>query len=138
MKSQFDSIVKIKKQELDLAQMTLLNARHRLKALEDKVKAAFDEILSMEIPKKGTFAQIQQAKQVLDMARAKKAMIDAEIETTKKDIDGFQRMYEIAHQELEKMTYLKEMDLEKQLEVLKKKEQRDLDEISLQLFARKN
>lgn len=138
MKTQFDGIVKVKKQELDQAEMTLMREREKVRILEDKVAKVFDDILSLEMPQKGTFAQIQQRRQVLDMARAQKNFLDREIESVKEQIRHCQKLYQYANKEFEKMSYLKEQEIAEKMKIIQKQQQKDLDEIALQLFARRS
>ncbi len=138
MKSQFDGIVKVKKQELDKVEMLLLKARNRVKELEKLVQDAYDEILKAPMPTSGTIAQLSQSKELLSRARAKKELLDEQVSLAWQEIEKTQDMYNHALKEIEKMSYLQGQEIAKKLRERQKQEQKDLDEISVQLFAREN
>lgn len=135
MKSRFDGIVKVKKQQLDLAQTALTRARNRANELSKQINFALEEILKVKMPTNGTFAEVSQTKQILDMARRQKKALEDELSQAKIKISNCQKAYEEANKELEKMVYLKDNEIAEKLKAIKKKEQLEMDEIALQLFA---
>lgn len=137
MKSKFDGIVKVKTLQLEQAQIALLEARKKADEIQESIDVVFREIISIGVPQKGTFEQISQKKQMLDMARTQREFLQNELSEANEKIKEARAFYEESYQENEKMKYLKEQDEAEQLKALHKKEQRDLDEVSLQLFSRK-
>ncbi len=135
MKSKFDGIVKVKKQELDLAESVLIQAKENVKKIEQNISEVVADILSLQTPKKGGFEQLQLHRHTLLMLRGQKRNLDTELVEAQDRLHGSQRLYENANLEYEKMIYLKEEEIAKKIKALKKQEQLDMDEIALQLYA---
>ncbi len=136
MKSAYDDIVKIKKQKLSEAQMSFIKARQEQSQVQNQILALCDEISSINTPKAGNISLFLQTKEVLGMQRRRKEELNKELQALKEQTQNYQKLYEIANLEYEKMLYLKEEEIKKHLKKLKQKEQLELDEIALQLFTR--
>ncbi len=135
MKSKFDGIVKVKKQELDIAESNLIRAKDSVKKVEQNIDEIVCEILSLQVPKKGGFEQMQLQRHTLLMLRRQKEHLDFELIEAKNRVHGCQRLYEDANLQYEKMMYLKEEEIAKKIKALQKKERMNMDEIALQLYA---
>lgn len=135
MKSKFDGIVKVKKQELDHAEMVLIKAKERVRRIEEMIEVVFKDILSLQMPTNGTYKQMQERRQTLEMIRRHKELLDFELLDTKQKVAKCQETYEIANREFEKMNYLKDEEIAQKIKAMQKQEQKDMDEIALQLFA---
>ncbi len=137
MKTHYDGIVKVKKQELNEAQMRLLNARKKEQNIENKIQLLVKQMLDIEVLSKGSVSQLAQQREILAMQRRQKELLDSELATAKEQSMAFERMYEFANIEYEKMLYLKEEETKEYIKKLKKQESLELDEISLQLYSQK-
>lgn len=135
MKSKFDGIVKVKKQELDQAEAVLVRAKKQVRNVEEMIEKVLMDILSLKVPKKGNFNQMQLQRQTLDMMRRQKQILNIELMDAKQKVENYQRLYEFANREFEKMTYLKDEEIAQKIKAMQKQEQKDMDEIALQLFA---
>lgn len=136
MKTRFDGIVQVKKQQLDQAEMTLLRARDKVRLIKEKIAKLKEDILSVKEPKKGNFMQMQQIRQMLNVLRKQNDLLTNELHVANKDVQNYQKLYEFANKEHEKMVYLKDEEIATIIKKREKKEQKELDEIAVQLFAR--
>lgn len=137
MKTRFDSIVKVKKQKLDQAQMALLKQRDKQRVLEERIKRLNEDIISVKIPKKGSFMQMQHNRQMLSILRRQKEILANELVIVMQNVAHCQKLYEFANKEYEKMLYLKDEEIANKIKKMQKQAQKDIDEIAVQLFARR-
>lgn len=136
MKSQFEGIVKVKKQLLDTAQMNLLQARQKAQNLEANILQIVSDIATIQTPTSGNFSLIAQVNEKKRILNVHKNQLTKELEGAKKLIYHLENVYKHANKEFEKMNYLKTKEEEEFYKQAQKKEQLRLDEISIQLFAR--
>lgn len=136
MKSQFEGIVKVKKQLLDTAQMNLLQARQKAQNLEANILQIVSDIATIQTPTSGNFSLIAQVNEKKRILNVHKNQLTKELEGAKKLINHLENVYKHANKEFEKMNYLKTKEEEEFYKQAQKKEQLRLDEISIQLFAR--
>lgn len=136
MKSQFEGIVKVKKQLLDTAQMNLLQARQKAQNLETNILQIVSDIATIQTPTSGNFSLIAQVNEKKRILNVHKNQLTKELEGVKKLINHLENVYKHANKEFEKMNYLKTKEEEEFYKQAQKKEQLRLDEISIQLFAR--
>lgn len=137
MKSQFDGIVKIKKQMLSVAQMNLLQARQKAQQLKRAILQVSQDITTIQIPKSGSFSLITQANEKKRILNIHKNQLASELEVINDLVTHLEQEYKKANKEFEKMKYLKTKEEEEYYKKEQKKEQIRLDEISIQLFARR-
>jgi flagellar biosynthesis chaperone FliJ len=139
MKTQYTSLVKLKKDRLDMMEKAVQSCHHTIFQIQQKIKTATEELRAMALPQKGDFSlyrQIQLLKQrVLDeisfnkhnLAAAENALIKA------------MQQLKTANIEYEKFMYLETTEIEKILKAEKIKDAKELDEIALMGFnKRKN
>lgn len=136
MKSQFDGIVKVKKQLLDVAQMELLRARQKTMLIKGKISHITEEINHLQTPKSGSFSLVGQVREKMRLLTLNKEDLKRELKQAEMLVLESQELYTRANKEYEKMKYLQEKEREEFFKKLQKKEQIMLDEISIQLFAR--
>lgn len=136
MKTRFDGIVKVKKQQLDQAEMTLLKAREKVRLIKEKISKLREDILSLKEPKSGNFMQMQQIRQMLNMLRKQNDLLINELHVAKQNVQNYQKLYEFANKEYEKILYLKDQEIASIIKKQEKRQQKELDEIAVQLFAR--
>lgn len=136
MKSQFEGIVKVKKQLLDTAQMNLLQARQKAQNLEANILQIVSDIATIQTPKSGNFSLIAQMSEKKRILNVHKSQLAKNLEGINQLIKHLENEYKHANKEFEKMNYLKTKEEEEFYKQAQKKEQLRLDEISIQLFAR--
>ncbi len=135
MKSKFDGIVKVKKQELDYAESVLVKAKDNERRVQKSIDEVVGDILAFQTPNKGNFALIAQSRETLLILRKHKRHLDDELIKAKMHVQNTQRLYEEANKEYEKMIYLKEEEISKKIKQIQRQEQLDMDETALQLYA---
>ena len=139
MKTQFNDLVKIKKQELQNQEIQIAAINSQIARKFDEISQCHEQIRAFLEPKNGT---IQDFKILQEYRQAYLIQIDSihlEISELKKQKRELQELYKIASIEYEKVKFLQQNELKKKIALLKQKEEKNLDEIaSIRYFFQRN
>ncbi len=138
LKTQYTALVKIKKDRLDMMEKSVQSCHQTIKIIKEKIEASYDELRTMDIPTNGNFSLFRQM-QLL------KHRVQDEIQFNKHNlvvaenalIKAMQQL-KTANIEHEKFKYLETNEIEKTLKVQRRKEAKELDEVALMAFNRKD
>lgn len=135
MNTKFSQLVKLNKQKMDKVEQSLRKNAQEIFFKHEEVAALIKELSSLQEPKEGVYQNfLNFAHQKEDYRR----MIDektAEIARLKKERQQLQELFKIRNIEYEKAKYLNNLELKKMLEDAKRKENKNMDEISVMLYA---
>ncbi|NPA55393.1 MAG: FliJ family protein [Epsilonproteobacteria bacterium] len=138
MKTKFDSLVKLKKMEVEKIENEISQINNQISTLQTQIDQLTQELLQITLPKEGNFAVITQIS-------AMKKAINEQIELKRQNIAFLRGQKNLLNEKLkeanleyEKMKYLQAEEIKKYLQKLKEKEAKNLDEIALMLFQRKH
>lgn len=134
VKTKFDSIVKLKKLEVDKVQRELIKQNAKIEKLNQELQNLIDELNSIEYPKNGNFSIITQIKMLQNLLLNQIKEKKNEIEIAKNQKKLLQGQLKDKELEYEKMKYLQNEEIKKYLNKLKKEEAKNMDEIALMLF----
>ena len=133
MKTKFDSIVKVKKNEVEKIERNINKLNSSIKMLEDKIITLNNKLSSFTFPKNGNFSEFNQYKilqnSLIEEIENFKNQLNI-LNNRKKEL--FQE-YKKANIEYEKMKYLQNEEIKRVLKKKKKKEQLEMDEIAILL-----
>ena len=133
MKTKFDSIVKIKKNEIEKIERNIQKINASIRMLEDKILALNNKLSSFSFPKNGSFSEFNQYKMMQSSLIEEINNLKNQIlilENRKKEL---LEEYKKANIEYEKMKYLQAEEIKKRLKKQKQKEQIEMDEIAILL-----
>ncbi|MCR4941508.1 MAG: flagellar export protein FliJ [Campylobacter sp.] len=136
MGSKFTSIVRVKKQALQKAELNLVRARNSLTRLSHDLDEARKEAANITIPKSGNASVLSQSMQFFRVLNQNINQIKENIELRQKEIVHFTNLYKNANIEHEKVKYLEQEDIKMQLKQKKRVEEHALDEFATMKFAR--
>ncbi|MCH5322943.1 MAG: flagellar FliJ family protein [Helicobacter sp.] len=135
MNTKFSQLVKLNKQKMDKVEQSLRKNAQEIFFKHEEVAALIKELSSLQEPKEGVYQNfLNFAHQKEDYRR----MIDektTEIARLKKERQQLQELFKIRNIEYEKAKYLNNLELKKMLEDAKRKENKNMDEISVMLYA---
>ena len=135
MNTKFSQLVKLNKQKMDKVEQSLRKNAQEIFFKHEEVATLIKELSSLQEPKEGVYQNfLNFAHQKEDYRR----MIDektAEIARLKKERQQLQELFKIRNIEYEKAKYLNNLELKKMLEDAKRKENKNMDEISVMLYA---
>lgn len=135
MKSKFADVAKVRKRALDHAELALLEARNLERSLTILLEEVFQELISIQMPQKGGISLLQQVGTTKMILQRQRKDLEGQLASAKQRVGQMQEAYKRANLEFEKIKYLEEQEFEAYLKKLKQREQSELDEVALQLFA---
>jgi len=133
MKTKFDSVVKLKKQNVDKIQNDIQKINKAILELSEKTEELRSSLLRLTIPKSGLFSKITQINTQKSFIRNEIKNLQNQIQilaSRKKELFNELKSAKI---EYEKMKYLQGEEIKKKLKELKLKESREMDEIAILL-----
>lgn len=136
MKSKYSSVVKVKKQELDRAEIDLSKAKQRQRANEEALQRANEEYLSLSLPEQGSVLLLRQGLEFREIARGMKEFAKEKVKLSEQEMNHYQHLYKKAHLAYEKIKYLETEELKEFEEKLRKAEEKTLDEIAISKYFR--
>ncbi|TKX32891.1 flagellar export protein FliJ [Campylobacter aviculae] len=138
MKSRYNSVVKVKKQQLDKAESNLNQAKQRQIENEKILELSKKECESLNIlPKSGSVAELRSNLAMRQVGRDTLARAKEKVELSKKEMVHYQFLYQKAHLDYEKMKVLEAEEIKQKQKELAKLEEKFLDEIAISRFFNK-
>jgi len=133
MKTKFDSVVKLRKNEIEKVQRDLQKLNGSIKNLQNKIENLYTKFSSFSIPQNGSFKEFQQIKTLQDAIKMEIDNLKNQIITLENRKQELLEEYKKANIEYEKIKYLQKLEIEKQKKKLKQKESLQMDEIAIML-----
>lgn len=139
MKSKFNAVIKVKKQQLDKAQTNLNAALQRQKENERLLGLAREELLNLSTLK-GQISSEELRANVFMEGVAREALTRAKekVELSHKEVNHYQFLYKKAHLDYEKIKYLQSEELKAMQKAIQKAEEKFLDELAISRFFKKD
>ncbi len=139
MKSKFNAVIKVKKQQLDKAQTDLNAALQRQKENERLLGLAQEELLNLSTLK-GQISSEELRANVFMKGVAREALARAKekVELSHKEVNHYQFLYKKAHLDYEKIKYLQSEELKAMQKAMQKAEEKFLDELAISRFFKKD
>ena len=136
LKTKFDSVVKIKKQQVEKIENDIRKINKSIIDLSRKIEELKTSLLSFTFPKTGTFNKIYQLKEAQNIIKNEIDSLNNQIVILQNRKKELLEELKKANIEYEKMKYLQNEEIKKELKRLKLQESRDMDEIAILLRGR--
>ena len=137
MKTRFADLLKVKKQKLDEVERQLLDVQNRKKRLTYEIVQVDHDIAILELPKSGDFGLMQASREGFLALVFEKELLVEKLALREQQIVGLKSLYKEVSIEYEKIAYLDNEEIQKEIKRLKIEEAKDLDEIANILFVNK-
>ncbi|WP_270982641.1 flagellar export protein FliJ [Campylobacter upsaliensis] len=138
MKSKFNAVIKVKKQQFDKAQTDLNAALQRQKENERLLGLAQEELLNLSTLKGQISSEELRANVFMEgVAREALARAKEKVELSHKEVNHYQFLYKKAHLDYEKIKYLQSEELKAMQKAMQKAEEKFLDELAISRFFKK-
>jgi len=138
LKTKFDNIVKIRKQEVDKIKRDIQKINSALKEIENKVLKLKKELFSFSLPKSGSFSQIIQSREIQNAIKNEIDNLSSQINMLNSRKKALLEELKKAEIEYEKMKYLQAQEIKKMIKRQRLKEAKEIDEIAILLENFKN
>ncbi len=137
MKSKYNSIVKVRKQQLDKAEDNLNKAKKRQLENEKAYEFSRKEYENLRIlPQSGSFAELRSNLNMVQIGREALTRAKEKVELSKKEMSHYQFLYRKAHLDYEKIKILQTEEFKQKQKELAKIEEKFLDEIAISRFLK--
>ncbi|WP_457560634.1 flagellar export protein FliJ [Caminibacter sp.] len=133
MKTKFDSIVKIKKQQIEKIERDIQKINRAILDISKKIDSLRDSLLKFSLPKSGNFSKIIQAKEMQNIIKQEIKNYESQINMLQNRKKELLEELKKANLEYEKMKYLQGEEIKKEIKKMRLKEARDMDEIAILL-----
>lgn len=135
MKSKYNSVLKVRKQQLDKAENNLNKAKQRQLENEVAYELSRKECENLSaLPKSGSIADLRSNLSMAQVGREALARAKEKVELSKKEMNHYQFLYQKAHLDYEKMKVLEAEEIKQKQKELAKAEEKFLDEIAISRF----
>lgn len=125
MKSKYNSVVKVRKQQLDKAESNLNQAKQRQLKHEKAYELSRQERESLGVlPKSGSIAELRSNLSMAQVGREALARAKEKVELSKKEMNHYQFLYQKAHLDYEKMKVLEAEEIKQKQKELAKAEEK--------------
>lgn len=137
MKSKYNSVAKVRKQQLDKAQSNLNAAKQRQIENERLYELSRKECENLSVlPSSGSIAELRSNLTMAQVGRDALARAKEKVELSKKEINHYQFLYQKAHLDYEKIKVLEAEEIKQKQKELAKIEEKILDEIAITRFLK--
>ena len=136
MKTKFDGVVKIKKQQVERIENDIRKINKSILELNREIEELKDSLLLFTLPKTGTFNKIKQIKESQNIIKNQIQNLENQIVILQNRKNELLNELKKANIDYEKMKYLQNEEIKKALKELKLKESREMDEIAILLRKR--
>ncbi len=138
MKTKFDPLVQYQKQKLQLCETQIANLNVQIANISTLIESLCEKLTEIKPPKSATFENFLRINEIKKMHISEIASLQNQSQSHKQEVAALKEEYKALHIEFEKLKYLQEQEQEKIFALLKRKEQRELDEIAILLYQKEN
>lgn len=135
MKTKFDAILLGIQQKIRQCEGEIASIHHQIQETQQGILSCTQNIAQMEVPFSGNamaFREVYSGKKALI---AQMDELNSYLSALKAQLKNKQEEYKGIQLEFEKLKYLQQKEITTMLENLKRKQQQELDEIAVMLFA---
>jgi flagellar biosynthesis chaperone FliJ len=138
MKTRYSSLVTIKKNAMQKSERLVQNANKNLQNAKQALRESLAYLKNIQTPKSGLIAEFLAQRSLLDSQRALIQQNQEWVTYAQQELLNAKNQLKMDMIEYEKFKYLELQEIEKILKAQKIKEAKDLDEIALMTFGRKD
>lgn len=132
MKTKFSGVVQVAKKNIDRLELILASSRAKANKLATDIEILTTNLKSYKFPKNGDFILIKIGLEEQRLLRKQKDDIQEQLNLVRTQISHYENQYKKAYIEFEKMKYLENEEIKKNIQKVKRLESIALDEIAVQ------
>ena len=137
MKTKFTQIVKIKKQKVAKVEIELTKINNKISDTDRNISDTNEAIKSHSTPMSGSFSQIKLYQDNLNSYLYELKELNNELNLHKSEKTKIDIQLKEANLDYEKMKYIENVEIKKILKEAKRKEENELNEISIMIYNNK-
>jgi flagellar biosynthesis chaperone FliJ len=136
LKTQYSSLVKIKKERLDMMEKAVQSCHQTIRQIQERIDNAYTDLREMKIPEKGDFSLYRQMQLLKQRVQDEIAFNKHNLHLAENALVKAMQQLKTANIEHEKFKYLETHEIEKVLKAKKEREAKALDEVALMMYNR--
>ncbi len=138
MKTKLTSLAKLRKRQLDSAQLRLSEAKERQKEHQRLYELSYAELRGLDaVPESGLSSVLKFKLAMSNVGKEALQRAKEKVELSKKELTHYQFLYQKASLEYEKIKTLEAEEIQAKQKELQKKEQKFIDELATIRFLEK-
>jgi flagellar biosynthesis chaperone FliJ len=137
LKTRYTSLVGVKKNIMQKRERELQALNLKLKNARLALENSKDDINNIQTPHEGNMSAFLASRTLLDTQRSLISHNEAWVNYTQQEVQEAKKNLQEATTEFEKFKYLETTEIKKQIQQLKIKEAKDLDEVALMTYNKK-
>ena len=138
MKTRYTSLVSVKKNIMQKSERELQSVNAKLKNAKKALEESKQDINTIQTPQNGKASSFLATRTLLDAQRSLITHNEEWVKYTQGEVQQAQQKLQKDTTEFEKFKYLETEEIKKKLQEIKIKEAKDLDEVALMTFGRKD
>ena len=138
MQTRFTSLVKLKKSTVQKSERVVQKANADLNSAAIALKISYDSLKDVEAPASGTMLDFLASRTLLDSQRGIIKHNSEWVNFAKNQVKVAREQLKLDTIEHEKFKYLELEDIKKEIKKIKIQEAKDLDEVALMTYSRKD
>jgi len=138
VQTRFTSLVKLKKSTMQKSERVVQKANADLNSAAMALKISYDSLKDVEAPSSGNMVDFLASRTLLDSQRGLIKHNNEWVSYAKTQVEAAKQQFKLDMMEHEKFKYLELEEIKKEIKKLKVKEAKDLDEVALMTYDRKN
>ena len=136
MKTQYSSLVKIKKERLDKMEKSEQSCHQTIRQIQERIENAYNDLRGLKIPEKGDFSLYRQMQLLKQRVQDEIAFNKHNLHMAENALIKAMQQLKTSNIEHEKFKYLETHEIEKVLKAEKDREAKALDEAALMMYNR--
>ena len=138
MQTRFTPLVKLKKSTMQKSERLVQKANADLNSASMALKISYNSLKDVEAPMSGTMNDFLASRTLLNSQRGLIQHNNQWVNYAKEQVKAAKEKFKLDMMEHEKFKYLELEEIKKEIKKLKEKEAKDLDEVALMTYDRKN
>ena len=138
MQTRFTPLVKLKKSTMQKSERVVQKANADLNSASMALKISYDSLKDVEAPSSGTMVDFLASRSLLDSQRGLIKHNNEWVAFAKTQVESAKEQFKLDMMEHEKFKYLELEEIKKEIKRIKVQEAKDLDEVALMTYDRKN
>jgi len=138
VQTKFTSLVKLKKNTMQKSEQLVQKANADLNSASMALKISYDSLKDVEAPCSGTMVDFLASRTLLNSQRGLIEHNNKWVNYAKDQVEFAKQQFKSDMMEHEKFKYLELEEIKKEIKRIKEKEAKDLDEVALMTYDRKN
>jgi len=138
VKTKFTPLVKLKKSTMQKSERLVQKANADLNSAAMALKISYDSLKDVEAPLSGNMLDFLASRTLLDSQRGLIKHNNEWVVYAKGQVQAAKEQFKLDMMEHEKFKYLELEEIKKEIKKIKAKEAKDLDEVALMTYEKKN